>query len=218
MTATARAAVNAANASLATGPRTEEGKARSSRNAVKHGLASKQLVHRPGERQEFAELHDSLLEQLAPEGALEMGLFSMVRHAAWSLQRFRTLEAQLMTNGLESLLDESTAARLDCLQRHTTANQRAYFSALKQLRDVQQNRLLPPHPGRPRRRSSARVGVARTVGKTNPGWQPASRDTPNPRKRDVMQNTCAFYRLGPGTTTGVQTSSTRMLMENASMS
>jgi len=142
MTATARATANAANASLSTGPRTETAKARSSRNAIKHGLTSKHLVIAPGEEEEFAELHDSLLEQLAPEGALEMGLFNMLAHAAWNLQRFRALEAQLMVNGLDSLLDERTAKTLDRLQRYAASNQRSYFSALKELRTVQNNRLL----------------------------------------------------------------------------
>ena len=142
MTSTAQAVANAANAQLSTGPRTAEGKARSSRNAVKHGLTSKQLVIAPGEEKDFAELHDSLLEQLAPEGALEMGIFNILCHAAWNLQRFRTLEAQLTAGALDSLLDESTAKALDRLQRYAAANQRSYFTALKELRTVQNNRLL----------------------------------------------------------------------------
>jgi hypothetical protein len=142
MTATARATVNAANAQFSTGPATEAGKARSSRNAVKHGLTSKQLVIAPGEEQEFAELHDSLHEQLAPEGAIEMSLFNILIHAAWNLQRFRTLEAQLITNDFDALLDEQTAKALDRLQRYAASNQRSYFKALKELRTVQNNRLL----------------------------------------------------------------------------
>ena len=141
MSSPARAAANAANGSLSTGPRTKEGKARSSRNAVKHGLTSKQVVIAPGEEDQFAELHDSLHEQLLPAGALEMGLFNMLVHAAWNIERFRALEAQLMANGIESLLDERTAQTLDRLQRYTSANQRSYFKALKELRIVQENRL-----------------------------------------------------------------------------
>ena len=140
MSSPAQAAASAANAVLSTGPRTDAGKARSSRNAVKHGLTSRQLVIAPGEEEEFAEFHGSLLAQLAPEGALEMGLFNMLVHAGWNLQRFRTLEAQLMTNGIESLLDESTAKALDRLQRYAASNQRSYYSALKELRTVQTNR------------------------------------------------------------------------------
>src|SRR4029077_10777078 len=96
----------------------------------------------PGEEAEFAELHDSLLAQLSPEGPLEMGLFRMLVHAAWNLERFRALEAQLMTNGIDSLLDERTAKALDRLQRYANSNQRAYFSALRELRAVQNNRFI----------------------------------------------------------------------------
>src|SRR5437763_124774 len=109
MTSPARAAANAANAQLSSGPATDAGKARSSRNAVKHGLTSKQLVIAPGEEEEFAGFQDSLLDQLVPEGAIETNLFNILVHAAWNLRRFRVLEAQLMTNGVDSLLDETTA-------------------------------------------------------------------------------------------------------------
>jgi hypothetical protein len=122
MTSTARAAANAANASLSTGPRTDEGKARSSRNAVKHGLTSRQLVIAPGQEDEFAELHDSLLAQLAPEGAIEMSLFNLLLHAAWNLQRFRTLEAQLIGTDFDAILDETTAKALDRLNRYAASN------------------------------------------------------------------------------------------------
>jgi hypothetical protein len=141
MTSTARAAANAANAALSTGPRTEEGKAHSSRNAVKHGLTSKQLVIAPGEEDRFAELHDSLHDQLAPAGALEMSLFNMLVHAAWNLERFRTLEAELMANGVDALLDERTGKALDRLQRYASANQRSYFRVLQELRTLQDNRI-----------------------------------------------------------------------------
>jgi hypothetical protein len=47
-----------------------------------------------------------------------------------------------MTNGLDSLLDERTAKTLDRLQRYSNSNQRSYFAALRELRTVQNNRLL----------------------------------------------------------------------------
>jgi hypothetical protein len=140
MTPTARATTNVANAQLSTGPRTVDGKARSSRNAVKHGLTSKQLVIAPGEEDEFAELHDALHAQVSPEGALEMGIFNMLVHAAWNLERFRTLEARLMADGVDALLDDRTAAALDRLQRYAAA-QRSYFRALRELRTLQSNRI-----------------------------------------------------------------------------
>ena len=46
------------------------------------------------------------------------------------------LEAQLMSNDFDALLDETTARALDRLQRYAASNQRAYFKALHELRTV----------------------------------------------------------------------------------
>src|SRR5690349_13049420 len=96
MTSPARAAANAANAQLSTGPRTEEGKANSSRNSLKYGLASDQNFIVPGEDEEFEELHKSLIENLAPADPVEMLEVNTILHAAWSLRRVRMIEATLM--------------------------------------------------------------------------------------------------------------------------
>src|SRR5262245_26259937 len=118
MTSPARAAANAVNAQLSTGPRSEEGKALSSRNATRHGLTSQQNFIAPGEQEEFDELFDSLLQNLAPADGVEMLQFDTILHAAWSLRRCRTIEATLMEGGLEALLDERIAKTLDRLQRY----------------------------------------------------------------------------------------------------
>ena len=51
MTSNDQIAANRANSELSTGPRTEEGKARSSQNSLKHGAFSKSILL-PGESQE----------------------------------------------------------------------------------------------------------------------------------------------------------------------
>src|SRR5205807_1584045 len=76
------------------------------------------------------------------EGVLEVSLFNMIVHAQWQLRRCRTLEAQLMATGVDSLLDEATAKVLDRLQRYATANQRSYFKALNELSAIQNNRII----------------------------------------------------------------------------
>ena len=53
MTSEARQTANAANALLSTGPRTNEGKARSSQNARQHGLTAAQVVIAAEDRDEF---------------------------------------------------------------------------------------------------------------------------------------------------------------------
>ena len=52
-TSPAQLAANAANAQNSTGPRTSEGKTRSSQNSYKHGLTAREVVIAPGEQEEF---------------------------------------------------------------------------------------------------------------------------------------------------------------------
>src|SRR5579871_490611 len=141
MTSTARAAANAANAQLSTGPRTEAGKARSSRNALSHGLASSQNFILPGEEPAFAAMHDSLLDQLAPADGVEMLEFELALHAAWSLRRCRLIETGLMQAAAEADFDDQGLKSLERLQRYAAHHQRAFDRSLKMLRTMQTERL-----------------------------------------------------------------------------
>jgi hypothetical protein len=138
----AKQAANAANAQLSTGPTTAAGKARSSRNALKHGLTSQDLIVREDEQEEFQQLQSALRDQLAPEGALEMLTFNHLLRAAWNMQRAQRLETDLQVNGLDPLLDESSAKTLDRIHRHAAQAERSYYRHLKELRILQTNRAL----------------------------------------------------------------------------
>jgi len=59
-------AANKKNAKLSTGPRTERGKARSSRNSLKHGLLSQDLVMLTENVEHFDELMQGLIEAHQP--------------------------------------------------------------------------------------------------------------------------------------------------------
>ena len=141
MTSPARAAANAANAQLSTGPRTAAGRARSARNALKHGLTSQDLIVREDEQDDFHQFQQSLLDDLVPQGAIEMFTFNQLLRAAWNMERARRLETGLCANGIDPLLDESAARQLDRIQRHANQSERSYFRHLKELRLLQTNRL-----------------------------------------------------------------------------
>src|SRR5262245_18890394 len=64
MASPAQVKANKANSKLSTGPRTAEGKARSSRNGTSHGLSAADVIVFPGEEQAFADLHTSLIQDL----------------------------------------------------------------------------------------------------------------------------------------------------------
>ena len=137
-----KAAANAANAQLSTGPRTEEGKERSSQNAIKHGLTAKELVVREDEREEFEIFRVDFINNIAPEDVVEVVAVNQALHAAWNLRRLRRLEADLMVNGLDPLLDESSTKSLDRLLRYAVRAERSYFRAMDELRKLQTQRAL----------------------------------------------------------------------------
>jgi hypothetical protein len=118
---------NRANAQLSTGPRTEEGKARSSQNALKHGLTSQQLVISPEERQAFDDLQARHYAEIEPRGALQQTFFDQLVFAAWNLRRIQILQAGI--DPLDPLFDR--------LARHNTRFERSFQRALKELKALQ---------------------------------------------------------------------------------
>ena len=86
-------AANRANARKSTGPRTAEGKARASLNAITHGLFCKDLVL-PGEsRDVFDFLRRGLIASLHPQDIAQMMLVDRIVSASWKLRRLQEAEA-----------------------------------------------------------------------------------------------------------------------------
>lgn len=127
-------AANRANAQHSTGPKTDDGKARVSQNAVKHGLTSKDIIVRPDEREEFEALQADLLAEIAPFGALEGLLFEQLLHAAWNLRRVRRLEAQLYDGVTDPLANDALEAKINTLARHQARHERSFHRALRELK------------------------------------------------------------------------------------
>jgi hypothetical protein len=88
---------NRRNAQLSTGPRTPEGKAASSQNALKYGMLARQLVIQGQYLQESAEEFQSFWteyrEQLAPVGPLEEMLVDQIVALNWRMRRVRAAES-----------------------------------------------------------------------------------------------------------------------------
>jgi hypothetical protein len=84
MASPAQLNANRSNARQSTGPRTADGKARVSQNAVRHGLTGRHPVVRNDEREAFAALRDGLAAELDPQGALEELAFQQILLAAKS--------------------------------------------------------------------------------------------------------------------------------------
>ena len=89
------------NAKKSTGPRTPEGKARSSKNALKHGLFSQDAVI-PGEDPAEFDRHLTLYEDTyLPHNCIERELVLQIADSAWRMRRLSRIEATVMTAGIE---------------------------------------------------------------------------------------------------------------------
>jgi hypothetical protein len=84
---------NRANAQHSTGPRSDNGKATSARNATKYGLFAAGDYIPEADREEFEELEADLLDDLAPLRPIEVLWFREIVSAAWRLHRCLKLEA-----------------------------------------------------------------------------------------------------------------------------
>ncbi len=78
---------NRLNAQKSTGPRTLEGKAAVSQNAVKHGLSAEQNVISSENPAEFDQYREQLLDELSPLSPMESILAERIVTLSWRLKR-----------------------------------------------------------------------------------------------------------------------------------
>jgi hypothetical protein len=95
MPSEAQIAANRANAQKSTGPRSAEGKARSSSNARRHGLLGRDTVLPGEDATEFVNLARGFFEHYKPIGGVEVFLLQQAVSYAWRLRRFDQVEAGL---------------------------------------------------------------------------------------------------------------------------
>ena len=110
----AQLTANRENAQHSTGPRTAEGRKRSSLNAFRHGLTGQIVVHTPEDQEAFKKHCDGIREALAPVGALEIDLAQTIAEDRWRLNRARALENTILALGQsEHLPPDGSYSELD---------------------------------------------------------------------------------------------------------
>jgi hypothetical protein len=131
--------------SYSTGPRTEAGKAISSHNALKHGLASGTLFIPGEDPAEYDSLLKSLLNDQRPVGENEALLVRDMATATWLKDRAIRLQAAAFANLAAhpgtSPVTSGVPPELSVLIRYQTTNERAYHRAFKTLADLRKQRL-----------------------------------------------------------------------------
>jgi hypothetical protein len=91
---------NRGNALLSTGPKTEEGKKRSSMNARRHGLTGQVTTMTDEDRAAHDAFSKALIQNLAPDGAMEVQLAQRIATDSWRLNRLSAIEDNLFALGL----------------------------------------------------------------------------------------------------------------------
>ena len=101
-----KAHVNRKNAARSTGPKTPEGKQKVSRNAVTHGLLSKEVFIRTGDGREnpreFRRLMQRLHQEWQPVGAVEEFLVGKIGTCMWRNRRPLRCETGVIRSGLDN--------------------------------------------------------------------------------------------------------------------
>jgi hypothetical protein len=157
MASPARIVANQNNAQLSTGPRTEAGKARVSRNAATHGLTSKKFVLASEDQAAFEQLREGILESWRPVSEQEHQLAELLAQAQWRLSRLRTTETAFLDQCVAEILEQQPeldpdqalafvfispvhAKRLSLFLRYQTSIERAYNKAKADLEQAQKQR------------------------------------------------------------------------------
>ncbi len=154
MTSERKSETSRINGAKSRGPITQEGKARSSTNSRRHGLAAAPVLLKSESDEHFQLLLAGFMDQFQPQTALETDLVEMLAIYRWRLRRILSIEAHLFNmeildwrndmdadfTGLETIDHLAFAFKrlsagnsLTILLRYEAALTRSYDKALKQL-------------------------------------------------------------------------------------
>jgi hypothetical protein len=118
-----------------TGPRTPEGKAVSSRNSMKHGLASGQLMIPGEDPAAFEAMLSEYENDFQAANSVEADLVYDLAKYRWLTDRALRLQAAALSGG-----DALIPTQLPLLIRYHTTHHRAFHTTLKALQAAQKER------------------------------------------------------------------------------
>jgi hypothetical protein len=135
---------NRLNALKSTGPRTPEGKAAVSMNALKHGLRARTVVLPSENAEEFHQLCDDLEAEWQPQSRTEQFYVEQMAVSQWKLNRMEVGEFNVFT------ADAGAKTQLPMLDRLWQAQcrlERSYARAQHELEHLQKSRRVATHSG-----------------------------------------------------------------------
>ena len=150
---------NRRNAQKSTGPKTPEGKAAVSMNALRHGLRARTVVLPGEDPTEFHQLCNDLESEWTPQSRTEQFYVEQMAVSQWKLTRMEVVEVNIFKDDDT----KSQLSRLDCLWQAECRLERSYARAQRELERLQKSRPQPvqqPEDPAPAPAVEAEVGQA----------------------------------------------------------
>ena len=145
------------NGAKSRGPKTSAGKAKSSRNAIKHGLFAQVIVLSNENAQAFDELTDDFIHRFEPRDGVELSIVEQMVAATWRLSRCWEMQTQtlnlemqkdqdeddenLTTRGFHTSIGNSPSMQL--LHRFENSYERIITRAIRTLTNIRKNFPIP---------------------------------------------------------------------------
>jgi hypothetical protein len=104
MTSFRQIEANRRNARLSTGPVTDEGKKKSRRNALRHGLTAETVIDELEDAEDYAAFEMAVTADLDAQSAVERELVLRLASLLWRLRRVTAIEAGLFKEQARQLL------------------------------------------------------------------------------------------------------------------
>jgi hypothetical protein len=101
---------NRQNAQKSTGPKTDQGKAAVSQNAVKHGLFAQSVIYGENEA-DYEAFHSKMFAEIDPVGAVELMLAERAANLAWRLKRAERMQNEVIEDMIGRKVTSNPARR-----------------------------------------------------------------------------------------------------------
>ena len=149
MTTETQITSNRKNAIQSTGPKTSVGKSIASRNALKHGVLSGDLIIMQENPQELEKLRLGIFQTLCPQGAIEELLTEKIINSIWRIRRLTKVESEILSERpspftqpcLSQGFRGSDGACLYVVSRYEATLERSFYRAMHELQRIQGMRL-----------------------------------------------------------------------------
>jgi len=151
-TSSCKIEANRRNAQHSTGPKTPEGKAKSSQNSITHGIFVTKFLNgaAPETVAELETLAAGIREHYQPLGMLEEILVRKIVVEAARYDRVLAFEHQQLTRDHAFHISRA----VDCISRYTTSTSRALYRAIQELERLQAARKAGKGPTLPPQESA----------------------------------------------------------------